>query len=186
MPYFLIESLNLMDKNMDNKILLDVPYKLEINAYRYEDLTDPDVFIKPIYRSNSLLGYKKGVDDFFEIFKIFKEEMSFIIDSEDKSLFENVLTILLRLVEKFKVNSNNNSNTNLEQLLIDYIEDLGKYTFFSLEKNELRDQISRMIYSMRRFKIEFYEATLREYLGRRKQYNEILNRILNNQPKYIF
>jgi len=167
---------------MDNKILFEVPYTLEVNAYPYKDLSDPDAVFPPTYRKNSLLGYKRGVDDFFEIFKIFKEEMSFIIDNEDKSLFENVLTILLQLLEKFKVDS----YSNLEQLLIDYIEDLEKYTFFSLEKNELRDQISRMIYNMRRFQIEFYGATLREYLGRREQYDKRLNRILANKPKYIF
>jgi len=43
-----------------------------------------------------------------------------------------------------------------------------------------------MIYNMRRFKIEFYEATLREYMGRREKYDKRLNGILNNQPRSVF
>jgi len=178
---------------MDNRILFEVPYTLEIDAYHDEDLSDPDAGFPPYYRRNFLLGYKKGVDDFLEIFWVFKNEMGSTVPIStgyEVSFFNKILNRLSGgFLSDFK------KNRDMESVLNDYIEDLEQFKFRTfrpkepykkhtgnmadLKKVEITtDFIARMIFELRQRRVEFYETLLQEYIGRKKDYDEGLRKRL--------
>lgn len=178
------------------EILFEEPYELEILAHREEDLVDRHIADPKPYRSNILWGYKKGIDYFFEIFWIFKDEMGFLFD-QDKTTFVNVLTFLAGgFLTEFK------EKRDLDDVLVDYIDNLKKYKFITYkpkfpfkkttgnmadykEVEITTNRISKMIINMRQHRIEFYEVILQEYLARKEQYNQKLKEFLKNEHEVI-
>jgi len=149
-------------------------YELDILAYYKRSLKGikdkkTNVNLKT-YRSNTLWGYKEGVDFFLDIFSIFKEEMSYILtENLDKNFIERTLTVLIRdFIDEFE------KKGDLENVLVEYIENLEKYEFLSLQKEVFFDKISKMIYSLRARRIEFYEAVLDDYLANKEKYDNAM------------
>jgi hypothetical protein len=122
------------------------------------------------YRTRSLHAHPEGLKAFFELFSIFKDEMSFILpDEPDKSFFERVLTVLKRdFFSEFE------RYGDLEVAISDYIEELEKYEFLSLPKDLFFDKLSKMIYRLRDRRIAFYEALLEDYLANKNKYDKAM------------
>lgn len=124
----------------------------------------------PRYRSCSLHAHSEGLKFFFELFSIFKDEMSFILpDEPDKDFFERVLTVLKRdFIDEFE------RRGDLEGVIIEYIEELERFEFLSLSKEQFFNKLSKMIYGLRARRIEFYEALLADYLTNKKKYDDVM------------
>ena len=122
----------------------------------------------PRYRTGSVYTHPEGLKAFFELFSVFKDEMSLILpENPQESFFDRVLTILVRdFVDDFK------QRGDLEVIIIGYIENLEKYEFLSLSKEAFFDKLSKMIYSLRARRIKYYEAVLEDYLANKEKYDK--------------
>ncbi|MFX1480563.1 MAG: hypothetical protein ACFFCI_20935 [Promethearchaeota archaeon] len=122
------------------------------------------------YSVCSALGSKQVISDFFKIFSIFKNEMNFILTSNlQENFFEKTLIILTRdFIKHFE------EKGDLENAIIEYIDELEQTTFFSLEKDQVTELISRIIYRLRQSRIDFYEMALQEYSKNKEKYNKKL------------
>jgi len=140
---------------------LDDP-EIERYTKSYEEL--------PRYRTRDLHAHPEGLKAFFELFSIFREEMGFILpDTPDKSFFERVLMVLKRdFLEGFE------QHGDLEDIIVKYIEELEKYEFLSLPKEQFFDKLSKMIYRLRARRIAFYEAVLADYLANKEKYDNVM------------
>ena len=96
--------------------------------------------------------------------------MSFILpDNTGESFFERVLTVLIRdFIDDF------DQHGDLEDAIIEYIEELERFEFLSLPKEAFFDKLSKMIYSLRARRIEFYEAVLKDYLANKEKYDNVM------------
>ncbi|MFW9878833.1 MAG: hypothetical protein ACFFG0_37615 [Candidatus Thorarchaeota archaeon] len=167
---------------IDENIFTLETYELGVASYHLSDL-EPDIdkatdLDLEAYRDNVLWGYKEGIDLLFDIFSIFKEEMSYMrfLGKKDLHIFEKTRNTL---IGDFLANFEEISD--LEGVLTDYIENLEKFSFSSLDKDTFIDRFSRAIYNMRQRRIEFYEAILHEYLANKKKYNESLQGYLKRK-----
>jgi hypothetical protein len=124
----------------------------------------------PLYRTVNLHADPKGLKAFFELFSIFRVEMSFILpDNPDDNFFERVLTVLKRdFLDDFE------QQGDLEDVIAAYIEHLEKFEFLSLHKEQFYDRLSKMIYSLRTRRIAFYEAMLEDYLANKEKYDKAM------------
>lgn len=131
---------------------------------------DKDFDDLPRYRICGLHAHPEGFRAFFELFLLFKEEMSFILtENLDESFFERTLTVLIRdFIDDFE------KDGDLENVIIEFIDNLEKYEFLSLQKEVFFDKISKMIYSLRTRHIEFYEAVLNDYLANKEKYDNAM------------
>lgn len=138
---------------------LDNP-EIERYTKSYEEL--------PRYRTGSVYTHPEGLKAFFELFSVFKDEMSLILpENPEESFFDRVLTILVRdFVDDFE------QQGDLEDIIIGYIENLERYEFLSLSKEVFFDKLSKMIYSLRAHRIKYYEAVLEDYLANKEKYDK--------------
>ncbi len=173
-------TISLEFESSDKDIWPEEIYDIDVTAWYLKDLlklTNPaiekyteDFDDLTRYRADDILGYTEGMDSFSDIFLIFKEEMSYLLTKDlNKSFFEKTLTVLIRdFIGEFE------QLGDLEDVIIDYIENLEKYEFFSLQREALFDKLSKMIYSLRARHIKFYEAVLTDYLANKKKYDKLL------------
>jgi len=107
---------------------------------------------------------------FFELFSVFRDEVSLILpDNPAENFFERVLAVLKRdFIDNFE------RQGDLEDVLIEYIKELEKYEFLSLPKEQFYDKLSKMIYGLRARRIEFYEAVLKDYLANKENYERVM------------
>ncbi len=163
--------------NQKNNGLFDRFYQISNQSWYLADLLkldNPEIerYTKglPRYRTRSFHVHPEGLKAFFELFTIFRDEMKFILpDETDKHFFERVLTVLKRdFLYRFE------ERGDLEETIIEYIENLEKYIFLSLSKEQFFNRLSRMIYGLRTRRIEYYEAVLADYLANKEKYDAIL------------
>jgi hypothetical protein len=152
-------------------------YKVFYNAWYLKDLLklgNPEVerYTKklPRYRSGEIHTHFEGLKAFFELFSVFKDEMSLILpDNPGESSFERVLTVLIRdFIDDFE------QHGDLEDAIVKHIEELEKYEFLSLPKEQFFDKLSKMIYDLRARRIAFYEAVLADYLANKEKYDNAM------------
>lgn len=164
------------DKNSDS-VFSEEYYDIRSQSWYLKDVLDlenPEIerYTKglPRYRTCSIHAHPEGLKDFFELFSIFKNEMSFILpDEPDKNFFERVLTVLKRdFLDGFV------QRGDLEDTIVEYIEELEKFEFLSLSKEQFFNKLSKMIYSLRTRRIAFYEAVLEDYLANKEKYNAVM------------
>ncbi len=124
----------------------------------------------PLYRAGGLHAHPEGLKAFFELFSIFRDEMGFILpDEPDKSFFERVLTVLKRdFIDDFE------QRGDLEEVIVEFIEELEKFEFLSLPKEQFFNKLSKTIYNLRARRIAFYEAMLEDYLANKEKYDNVI------------
>ena len=153
-------------------------YRLSSQSWYLKDLLkldDPDIERYtnrlPRHRTSDLHTHPEGLRAFFELFSVFKDEMSLILpDNPKETLFARVLKVLKRdFIDYFK------RQGDLGDLIVEYIEELEKFEFLSLSKEQFFDRLSKMIYSLRTRRIEFYEAVLEDYLANREKYDKVID-----------
>jgi len=163
--------------NQKNNGLSDKFYQINNQSWYLADLLkldNPEIerYTKglPRYRTRGFHVHPEGLKAFFELFTIFRDEMKFILpDETDKHFFERVVTVLKRdFLDRFE------ERCDLEKTIIEYIENLEKYIFLSLPKEQFFNRLSRMIYGLRTRRIEYYEAVLADYLTNKEKYDTIL------------
>jgi len=182
--YFTIESvlddLDVESEKDSNASFPDNYYEIRCKSWYLADLAklkNPEIerYTKkytelPRYRVGEIHTHPEGLIAFFELFFVFKDEMSFILpDDPDKSFFERVLTVLRRdFFNEFE------QQGDLEEIIVKHIEELEKYEFLSLPKEQFYDKLSKMIYRLRTRRIVFYEAVLEDYLANKEAYDNAM------------
>jgi len=176
----ILSELGIEPINPNKEIWDEIIYEIHNVSYYLRDLLkldnpetekyDKDFDELPRYRIRDLHAHPESFRAFFELFLLFKEEMSFILtENLDERFFERTLTILIRdFIDEFV------QRGDLEELLIEFIENLERYEFLSLQKEVFFDKISKMIYSLRARRIEFYEAVLDDYLSNKEKYDNAM------------
>ena len=176
----ILSELGIEPINHNKEIWDEIIYEIHNVSYYLKDLLkldnpeteryDKDFDELPRYRIRDLHAHPEGFRAFFELFLLFKEEMSYLLTKDlNKSFFEKTLTVLIRdFIGEFE------QLGDLEDVIIDYIENLEKYEFLSLQKEVFFDKISKMIYSLRTRRIEFYEAVLEDYLANKEKYDNAM------------
>ncbi len=173
-----LSELGIDSENHSNDGLPKTHYDIHSQSWYLKDLMkleNPDIerYTKsyeelPRYRTGEIHTHPEGLRAFFELFFVFKDEMSLILpDNPDESFFEKVLTVLIRdFINDFK------RKGDLEDIIVEYIEELEKFEFLSLSKEQFFDKLSKMIYDLRTRRIAFYEAVLEDYLANKEKYDK--------------
>ncbi|MFW9969009.1 MAG: hypothetical protein ACFFDF_02335 [Candidatus Odinarchaeota archaeon] len=91
--------------------------------------------------------------------------MNFVLpDEPNRSFFEKVLIVLKRdFIDDFE------QYGDLEDDISNHIQELEKFEFISLPKEEFFDKLSKTIYNLRTRRIAFYEALLEDYLANKEK-----------------
>lgn len=174
---FALSELGIDSENRCNGGFPEKYYEIHNQSWYLKDLLNldnPEIerYTKglPRYRTRTLHAHPEGMKAFFELFFVFKDEMSLILpDNPDETFFDKVLTVLKRdFIDEFK------RQGDLEDSIIEYIEGLEKFEFLSLPKEQFFDKLSKVIYSLRTRRIEFYEAVLEDYLANREKYDNAM------------
>ncbi len=173
----ILSELGIDSENHGNGGLHEKYYEIYSASWYLKDLLNlenPEIerYTKrlPRYRSGKIHTYPEGLKAYFELFSVFKDEMSLILpDEPDKSFFERVLTVLSRdFGDDFE------QHGDLEEVIVKHIEELEKYEFLSLPKEQFFDKLSKMIYDLRARRIAFYEAVLADYLANKEKYDNAM------------
>jgi hypothetical protein len=173
----ILSKLGIESENLNNSELFSKFFQISNQSWYLKDLMElenPEIerYTKrlPRYRTRDLHTHPEGLKAFFELFSIFRDEMSFILpDNPDESLFERVLTVLKRdFLDDF------DQRGDLEDDIADYIEQLERFEFLSLPKGQFFDKLSKMIYNLRARRIAFYEAMLEDYLANKEKYDKAM------------
>lgn len=181
---YILSGLEVDLSNRRRGILPEKFYKISNQAWYLNDLMaldNPEIdrYTKrlPRYRAQDMHAHPEGLKVFFELFSVFKSEMSLIIPiSLEESFFEKVLATLKHdFLDDFE------RQGDLEEALIEYINELEKFEFLSLPKEKFFDKISKMIYNLRARRIEFYETILEDYLANKDRYDKVLDPDLNSK-----
>lgn len=178
---FIIDSmlfeLGIDSENKNKGKLPDLYYEIHNQSWYLKDLLEldnPEIerYTKklPRYRTRDLHADPEDLRVFFELFSVFKDEMSLILpDEPNKSSFERVLTVLIRdFGDDFE------QHGDLENVITNHIKELEKYEFLSLPKEQFFDKLSKMIYDLRARRIAFYEAVLADYLANKEKYDNAM------------
>jgi hypothetical protein len=105
--------------------------------------------------------------------------MKFILLADSgENFFEKGSAVLVRdFLRKFE------QNGDLQSELINYIEDLEKFDYLSLPKEQFYDKLSKMIYGLRARRIRIYKILLEDYLADKENYKYVLLTIYHNIPQ---
>ena len=173
----ILSELGIDSENQSSRGLYDSYYEIHSQSWYLKDVIDlenPEIerYTKklPRYRTGEIHTHPEGVKAFFELFFIFRDEMSFILpDEPNKSFFERVLMVLKRdFLDGFE------QHGDLEDVIVKHIEELEKYEFLSLPKEQFFNKLSKMIYRLRTRRIAFYEAVLADYLANKEKYDNAM------------
>jgi len=164
--------------------LLEDTYEIDINAFNLRDLAaeiekekerkknrnaDEDWYEEVLnvkrYRSNTAWVPKIAIDCLYNFFISIKNEMGItgFLDTPKKVSIRALSVIEDKFLSEFT------KGHDMEEVLLDYIEDLKEFNLYPPIK-----YIEKSLWKLRSYKIEFFKTVLEEYKKDKKEYDESL------------